>query len=98
MAEAMVELNGELVAFANKRDWNKYYTVRNLTLALLTEVGELSDLLTWKGDTHYKETVSFAEVDKLCQELADVRIYLIRMIESYGLVEEVRIRLNRLGP
>ena len=31
--------------FAAERDWNKYHTPRNLLLALVGEVGELSEIL-----------------------------------------------------
>ena len=31
--------------FATERDWNQYHTPRNLLLALVGEVGELSEIL-----------------------------------------------------
>jgi NTP pyrophosphatase (non-canonical NTP hydrolase) len=45
---------------------------------LLGEVGELAELVQWKGDD---EDPSFdtKELDKLSQELADVSIYLLRL-------------------
>mmetsp|Transcript_12489 Transcript_12489/g.26584 ORF Transcript_12489/g.26584 Transcript_12489/m.26584 type:complete len:341 (+) Transcript_12489:63-1085(+) len=36
--------------FANERLWNRYHTPRNITLALLGEVGELAELFQWRGD------------------------------------------------
>ena len=36
---------GMQAKFAAERDWNKYHTPRNLLLALVGEVGELSEIL-----------------------------------------------------
>ena len=33
-----------------ERDWNQFDTPRNLTLAIMGEVGELADLFQFKGD------------------------------------------------
>ena len=69
------------------REWSKFHQPRNIILALLGEVGELAELVQWKGDLdhHNDDSDSFTsqlssqELDKLSQELADVAIYLLRM-------------------
>eukprot|EP00593_Proboscia_inermis_P009856 CAMPEP_0171322472 /NCGR_PEP_ID=MMETSP0816-20121228/114982_1 /TAXON_ID=420281 /ORGANISM="Proboscia inermis, Strain CCAP1064/1" /LENGTH=327 /DNA_ID=CAMNT_0011820959 /DNA_START=183 /DNA_END=1167 /DNA_ORIENTATION=+ len=72
----------DIRAFATEREWAKYHTPRNLILALLGEVGELAELVQWKGDdcdgvtdTNAGEpTAPFdsLEMVQLSQELADV--------------------------
>jgi NTP pyrophosphatase (non-canonical NTP hydrolase) len=90
--------------FANERQWTKFHTPRNLVLALLGEVGELAEIVQWKGDeeeegreeeeespinsscksttttTMVSARFSMAERDHLSQEIADVSIYLLRLV------------------
>jgi dCTP diphosphatase len=86
-------LSEAIANFAEARIWTRYHTPRNLTMALLGEVGELSELLQFKGDDwddddedsntqQKKDLVSNLEpmeLDNLSQELADVSIYLLRL-------------------
>jgi dCTP diphosphatase len=68
----------EIADFSDARNWAQFHKPRNLVLALLGEVGELAELLQFKGDDGPLE-LSPEEVDKLSQELADVSIYLLRL-------------------
>ena len=70
--------------FSNERLWNRYHTPRNIALALMGEVGELAELLQWKGDNvadNVAEGLTEKEVDKIGQEIADVAIYLLRLAD-----------------
>ncbi|KAL5477984.1 hypothetical protein EMCRGX_G024856 [Ephydatia muelleri] len=68
--------------FAADRDWEKYHTPRNLLLALVGEVGELSELFQWRGEVEDGlPGWTSAEREHLGQELSDVLIYLIRLAE-----------------
>lgn len=70
----------EIQDFALAREWSKFHTPRNLILALLGEVGELAELVQWKGDDDNEDLkLERKELDKLSQELADVSIYLLRL-------------------
>lgn len=74
--------------FANRRDWNQYHTPRNLVLALVGEVGELSEIFQWRGDGACKPGLpEWSDKDKvhLSEELADVALYLIRLSERCGI-------------
>jgi dCTP diphosphatase len=67
--------------FATARDWLPYHTPRNILLALMGELGELAELLQFRGDLG-KATLSTAvEMKKISQELADVTIYLLRLAD-----------------
>ncbi|KAJ6890426.1 dCTP pyrophosphatase 1 [Populus alba x Populus x berolinensis] len=44
------DLAKKLKEFAKARDWEKYRSPRNLLLAMVGEVGELSEIFQWKGE------------------------------------------------
>jgi len=69
--------------FADDRDWNQFHSPRNLLLAMVGEVGELSEIFQWKGEV--KEGLpDFSDDEKvhLGQELSDVLIYLLRLSDK----------------
>ena len=86
--------------FAEDRLWSKYHKPRNLVMALLGEVGELSEILQWEdedwdvidGEQHLVDKLHASDMkrlDELSQELADVSIYAIRLATVCGLVEDL---------
>ena len=75
--------------FAEDRLWSKYHKPRNLVMALLGEVGELSEILQWEDEDWDVIDGDLLLVDKLSQELADVSIYAIRLATVCGLVEDL---------
>ncbi|OAY65293.1 dCTP pyrophosphatase 1-like [Ananas comosus] len=82
MDVSLKELSGMLEEFAKERDWEKYHSPRNLLLAMVGEVGELSEIFMWKGEVarglpNWKES----EKEHLGEELSDVLLYLIRLAD-----------------
>jgi dCTP diphosphatase len=90
--KSFTSLANEITEFSEKRDWSQFHTPRNIVLALLGEVGELAELVQFKGD----DDIAFTEeeLDKLGQELADVAIYLLRLSFVCQLVEPVQTSLQ----
>ncbi|GAB5353294.1 hypothetical protein AAMO2058_000024900 [Amorphochlora amoebiformis] len=74
------DLREEMRTFAEERDWNKFHIPRNLLLALVGEVGELSEIFQWRGEVS-PGLPDFEEKDRvhLGEELSDVLLYLIRL-------------------
>jgi len=69
-------------AFVEDRGWKKHDTAESLCLALLSEVGELADLVAWKSPS--RPTSDFNSLrDKIAQELADVTIILLRLSDLH---------------
>lgn len=71
--------------FVEKRGWKKYHTPKNLIQAINCEAGELSQLLLFKD---YKKEDILKNKDLLtnvCNEIADVFIYLISLVNSLNL-------------
>ena len=80
------QLRSQVAAFADERDWNQFHTPRNLLLALVGEVGELSEIFQWRGEVE-PGLNSWKEEDKvhLGEELSDVLVYLVRLSDRCGI-------------
>ncbi|KAL9171547.1 hypothetical protein ABFS82_04G216200 [Erythranthe guttata] len=79
-------LKKKMDVFAKERDWEKFHSPRNLLLALVGEVGELSEIFQWRGEVP-KGLPDWKEEDKthLGEELSDVLLYLIRLSDICGI-------------
>jgi len=69
--------------FVVRRRWEHLDTQLNLCLALSSEVGEVADVVAWKGDEMNQEEFGTLR-NKLAQELADVVILLLRFADKSG--------------
>lgn len=87
--------------FTDERDWNQFHQPRNLLLAMVGEVGEVSELFQWRGEVaeglpDWTDT----EREQLAHELSDVMIYLVELAEKcrVDLPQAVlrKMALNRL--
>ncbi|XWS13305.1 hypothetical protein CRYUN_Cryun36dG0026000 [Craigia yunnanensis] len=79
------ELKKKMAEFARERDWDQFHSPRNLLLALVGEVGELSEIFQWKGEVprglpDWKDE----EKQHLGEELSDVLLYLVRLSDICG--------------
>ncbi|XP_072961087.1 uncharacterized protein [Typha angustifolia] len=86
MDVSLKELSKKLEEFAKERDWEQYHSPRNLLLAMVGEVGELSEIFMWRGEVA-KGLPNWKESDKehLGEELSDVLLYLIRLADICGI-------------
>lgn len=68
--------------FTSDRNWDQFHTPRNILLALVGEVGELSELFQWKNECEVGlKDWSQNERKALEEELSDVLIYLVRLAD-----------------
>ncbi|XP_031265984.1 dCTP pyrophosphatase 1-like [Pistacia vera] len=83
---SLKDLSRKLEEFAKARDWEKFHSPRNLLLAMVGEVGELSEIFQWKGEVD-KGLPNWEDADKehLGEELSDVLLYLIRLADICGI-------------
>ncbi|KAK9669182.1 hypothetical protein RND81_13G114300 [Saponaria officinalis] len=83
---SLLELKQKLEEFAVARGWEQYHSPRNLLLALVGEVGELSEIFQWKGEVE-RGLPNWSEEEKehLQDELSDVLLYLIQLAHVCGL-------------
>ncbi|XP_059317160.1 uncharacterized protein LOC132067824 [Lycium ferocissimum] len=83
---SLEELKEKMADFAKERDWDQFHTPRNLLLALVGEVGELSEIFQWKGEVP-RGLPNWEEKEKLHlgEELSDVLLYLVRLSDICGI-------------
>ncbi|XP_043706205.1 dCTP pyrophosphatase 1-like [Telopea speciosissima] len=83
---SLQELRDKLAEFASVRGWDQFHSPRNLLLALVGEVGELSEIFQWKGEVA-KGLPNWSSDDKehLEEEISDVLLYLVRLADVCGL-------------
>ncbi|ESR33504.1 hypothetical protein CICLE_v10006144mg [Citrus x clementina] len=86
MDVSLKDLSKQLEEFAMARDWEKFHSPRNLLLAMVGEVGELSEIFQWRGEVD-KGLPNWEDADKehLGEELSDVLLYLIRLADICGI-------------
>ncbi|XP_058194934.1 uncharacterized protein LOC131311465 [Rhododendron vialii] len=83
---SLQELRERLAEFARVREWEQHHTPRNLLLALVGEVGELSEIFQWKGEVA-RGLPNWSPGDKehLEEELSDVLLYLVQLADVCGI-------------
>lgn len=85
-SEELSSIESAIEDFVKARDWEQFHTVKNLVLALTSEVGEVADIIRWKTDEELQHLFSSAEGRRrLGEELADVFIFLIRTAQVAGI-------------
>lgn len=68
--------------FAAERDWDQFHTVKNLSMALAGEVGELVEIFQWLDDDAVRELLGDIESRRQIEaEVADIAIYLLRIAQ-----------------
>lgn len=93
----MEELIIKLREFADKRDWNKFHSPKNLIMALTGEVGELNEIYQWLDTEGSKlENLSEKDIEKSKEELADIFLYTLRIADKLNidLIEESKKKIE----
>jgi dCTP diphosphatase len=83
--------------FSLDRDWDQFHTPKNLLLALVSEVGELSEVFLWKSDKEVEDYLSSNQGrEKISEEIADVAVYLIRLCQKLDvdLLEIIKAKME----
>lgn len=75
-------LSAAMREFTAERDWERFHDPKSLLLALVGEVGELSELFQWlptesAADAARQEPLR----TRVQEELADVLLYLVRLAD-----------------
>lgn len=74
----IASIKRELEEFVNERDWDKFHTPKNLSMALTIEATELMELFLWLNNEEVA-AISPNKLEKIEDEVADILIYLIRI-------------------
>ncbi|KAJ7008701.1 uncharacterized protein [Populus alba] len=82
---SLEDLKKKMADFAKERDWDQFHSPRNLLLAMVGEVGELSEIFQWKGEVpRGLPDWKGEEKEHLGEELSDVLLYLVRLSDVCG--------------
>jgi dCTP diphosphatase len=96
------DLTARIRAFADARNWEKFHTPKNLSMAVAGEAGELVAEFQWL--TSEESTLASLSPDQLQAiklEIADVQIYLLRLADVLNLdiptavIEKMEINESR---
>ena len=98
-SDVLSSLIKEIREFADKRDWRKLHTPKNLSMALAGEAGELLAEFQWlTPEESMKESLSEEQRKAIELEIADVQIYLLRLVDVLGVdlpaVVREKIQIN----
>ncbi len=74
------KLNKEIESFSIERDWNKFHSIKNLSMALSVECSELLEIFQWKTEEQSNQIINNQqELSQVQDELADIFIYLLKI-------------------
>jgi len=73
----------ELRTFAAERDWERYHSPKNLSMALAVEAAELMEHFQWLTEAQ-SEALPEAKLAAVREEIGDVLIYLVRLCDRLG--------------
>lgn len=82
----LAKLDAEITKFAKDRDWDQFHSIKNLTMALNVESGELLEIFQWLKEEDSNDVINNPKMyAKLKEEVADVFIYLLRIAHKTDL-------------
>jgi dCTP diphosphatase len=78
----LTDLRDPMRAFTDERGWAGYHDPKSLILALVGEVGELSELFQWLPADEAARLATDDPLRQRCrEEIADVLLYLVRLAD-----------------
>jgi dCTP diphosphatase len=95
------ELRDAMRRFTHERDWSRFHDPKSLMLALVGEVGELSELMQW---VPAKDAAAVLAAEprrtRVGEEMAVVLLYLVRLADVLEIdlreATDRKVRLNEL--
>ena len=78
------ELRTRLRSFADARDWRRFHSPKNLSMALSVEVAELLEHFQWLTEDQSR-ALPPAALQAVRHEVADVLIYLVELADVLGI-------------
>ncbi|PML58224.1 nucleotide pyrophosphohydrolase [Vibrio lentus] len=80
-SKELESLTSKLSEFARERDWDKFHSPKNLSMALSGEAGELVEVFQWLTEEESKNLTS-RQKERAEEEIADVFLYLLRLSDK----------------
>ncbi|MFQ5818636.1 MAG: nucleotide pyrophosphohydrolase [Candidatus Heimdallarchaeota archaeon] len=76
-AISLDNLRKHIVAFIAERNWDQFHSYKNLAISIMLEAAELLELFQWADYTPSDLKNKPKLMQKICEELADIVIYVI---------------------
>lgn len=96
--DRLTRLKQNIDQFSRDRDWEKFHTPKNLSMALSIEAAELMEIFQWLDSEDGLSGLSKKKREAVEHEVADVFIYLLRFcsVTDIDLFEaaEKKLQLN----
>jgi dCTP diphosphatase len=80
MIRSLDELRARLREFTEVRDWSRFHSPKNLSMALIAEAAELVEHFQWRSETESGQ-LSPEERAAVELEMADVLLYLAQLAD-----------------
>lgn len=95
----LLRLRDAMREFTNERGWEQFHDPKSLLLALVGEVGELTELFQWLPAGDASSLVGAEPLrTRTGEEIADVLLYLVRLADVLDIdlyeVAERKITMN----
>lgn len=78
-------LKQKIDQFSADRDWEKFHTPKNLTMALTVEAAELMEIFQWQDGQEVVYKLTEKKRQSVEHEVADIFIYLLRFCSVTGI-------------
>lgn len=79
----ILTLQKRVAEFGDKRDWKKFHSPKNISMALTVEASELLEIFQWMTEEE-SQSLSEKDKEKATLELADIFLYTLLCAESIG--------------
>ena len=73
------KIQNQINKFVEERDWDKFHTPKNLSMALSVEASELVEIFQWKDAQDFQDPQTLQEAE---EELSDIFYYTVRMCQK----------------
>lgn len=91
----LTQLQHELVEFASARDWDKFHSPKNLSMAMSVEAGELVEIFQWLTDEESR-FLTDKQQTRAEEEIADVFLYLLRIADKLN-VDLIQVASKKIA-
>jgi NTP pyrophosphatase (non-canonical NTP hydrolase) len=90
---SLADLESEIRAFCEERDWARFHDAKNLAIGIATEAAELLQLFRFLTPDQVKGSLTDAASRmRIEEELADVAIFMLRFSGLHGIDLAAAIR------
>ncbi|MCP4888094.1 MAG: nucleotide pyrophosphohydrolase [Rubripirellula sp.] len=72
------DLKTAVATFAEERDWEQFHDPKNLVMAMVSEIGELSEHFRWvRSEEAFATAADPANAEDIAHELADILMFAL---------------------